>query len=73
MSTRAPRPLFCFFLLGLSLCLPAQESAPEPFRWRATTPLNEPRAGAGAVKLADSRVLVAGGDSGAGPVNSAEL
>lgn len=66
-----PRVCACF----LAVCLPAaaQDSTPGLFRWRATSPLNEPRAGACAVKLSDGRVLVAGGDSGAGPINSAEI
>ena len=66
-----PRIFLC--CLAWALALAAQESSPELFRWRATTPLNEPRAGACAVKLSDGRVLVSGGDSGAGPVNSAEI
>lgn len=41
--------------------------------WIATSPMNSARSGAAAVLLQDGRILVTGGNSAAGPNNSAEL
>jgi len=41
--------------------------------WSAASSLSEARSSASAVLLSDGRILIAGGDSGSGPLTSAEF
>ena len=61
--------LCAFILLGVRFVMRASLPAVATATWQSTgTVMTQPRTGAAAALLADGRILITGGDSGAGPL-----
>ena len=72
---RAVKPALIVVVFVLIAGILLKGSIPQPATgsWLSTGSIGSPRAGAASVLLPDGRILITGGDSGAGPVTSTEI